>query len=51
MADTYPIATYPMPEPFSRALFEPVADWLKAKQLIDGTDYESMVAVDAMSSN
>jgi NitT/TauT family transport system substrate-binding protein len=51
MAAIYPIAVYPMPEPFSKALFDPVAKWLVAKQLISKTDYESMVAVDAMSSD
>ncbi|MEJ2056527.1 MAG: MetQ/NlpA family ABC transporter substrate-binding protein, partial [Desulfofustis sp.] len=48
MADTYPIATYPEPEPFSRTLYEPAAAWLAAKGLIDEIAYEDMVATDFM---
>lgn len=51
MAQTYPIATYPMPEPFSRSLFDPVADWLAAKQLVSGIEYEVIVATDFMTGD
>ncbi|MGI9535554.1 MAG: MetQ/NlpA family ABC transporter substrate-binding protein [Desulfocapsaceae bacterium] len=46
LADKYPIATYPSPEPFSRDLFEPAARWLAAKGLIGTIAYEDIVATD-----
>lgn len=48
LAEQYPIATYPAPEPFSRELYEPAAAWLAAKGLIGRIDYEDMVATDFM---
>jgi NitT/TauT family transport system substrate-binding protein len=48
LADQYPIATYPAPEPFSRGLYEPAAAWLAAKGLIGTVAYEDMVATDFM---
>jgi len=48
MADSYPIATYPEPEPFSRTLYEPAAAWLAGKGLIGSVAYEDMVATDFM---
>jgi len=49
LIDTYPIATYPEPEPFSRELFEPAAAWLAAKGLVGDIAYEDMVATDFMA--
>ncbi|MBT8345449.1 MAG: ABC transporter substrate-binding protein [Desulfofustis sp.] len=46
MTDSYPIAVYPAPEPFSRELFEPAAQWLAAKGLIEMIAYEDIVATD-----
>lgn len=48
MADTYPIPTYPEPEPLSRKLYEPAAAWLAAKGLIGAVAYEDMVSTDFM---
>ena len=46
LADNYPIAIYPSPEPFSRDLFEPAAGWLVSKGLIQTITYEDIVATD-----
>ncbi len=46
LADKYPIAVYPSPEPFSRDLFEPAASWLVDKGLIETITYEDIVATD-----
>jgi len=46
LADKYPIAIYPSPEPFSRDLFEPAAQWLATKELIEPITYEEIVATD-----
>lgn len=48
LAKTYPIPTYPLPTPFSAALYQPVIDWLAAKQLVSKVPYETMVATDFM---
>ena len=44
LAKTYPIPRYPLPAPFSAALYEPIIDWLAAKQLVARIPYETMVA-------
>jgi len=49
MADSYPIAVYPEPEPFSRELFEPAAQWLTGKGLIQAVRYEDIVATDFLA--
>ena len=49
MADSYPIAVYPEPEPFSRELFEPAAQWLTGKGLIQALRYEDIVATDFLA--
>jgi NitT/TauT family transport system substrate-binding protein len=49
MADNYPIAVYPAPEPFSRELFEPAAQWLAGKGLIQMIEYEDIVATDFLA--
>jgi NitT/TauT family transport system substrate-binding protein len=49
MADSYPIAVYPEPEPFSRELFDPAAQWLAAKGLIQAVRYEDIVATDFLA--
>jgi len=46
LADNYPIAVYPAPEPFSKDLFEPAASWLVDKGLIETITYEDIVATD-----
>ena len=46
LADSYPIAIYPAPEPFSRELYEPAARWLATKGLIGTISYEDIVATD-----
>lgn len=48
LAKTYPIPVFPLPTPFSQALFEPVMDWLAAKQLVTKIPYSTMVATDFM---
>lgn len=50
MANDYPIATYPMPAPFSKSLYDPVADWLAGNQLVDRIEYQAMVSSDFMIS-
>lgn len=49
LAKTYPIPTYPLPQPFSPSLYEPVIDWLSAKQLVAKIPYASMVSTDFMN--
>ena len=46
LADNYPIAVYPAPEPFSKDLFEPAASWLVDKGLIETITYDDIVATD-----
>ena len=46
LANSYPIAVYPAPEPFSRDLFEPAAQWLADKGLTATITYEDIVATD-----
>jgi NitT/TauT family transport system substrate-binding protein len=46
LAAHYPIPVYPLPAPFSRALYEPVMTWLTAKKLVPPLAYETMVATD-----
>lgn len=46
LAKSYPIPRYPLPAPFSAALYEPIIDWLAAKQLVARLPYETMVAGD-----
>jgi NitT/TauT family transport system substrate-binding protein len=48
LAPNYPIPQYPEPTPFSRALFEPVRDWLVLRQLTGSLSYEQMVVLDFM---
>ena len=49
LADKYPIAVYPAPEPFSKDLFEPAASWLVDKGLIETITYEDIVATDFLN--
>jgi NitT/TauT family transport system substrate-binding protein len=51
LAKTYPIPTYPLPTPFSAALYQPVIDWLSAKQLVSKIAYETMVSSDFMKGS
>jgi NitT/TauT family transport system substrate-binding protein len=46
LAKTYPIPIYPLPLPFSSAFYQPVSEWLAAKQLVGKLPYETMVATD-----
>lgn len=46
LAKTYPIPRYPLPAPFSATLYEPIINWLAAKQLVARLPYETMVASD-----
>jgi len=46
LATTYPIPKFPMPKPFSASLYEPVINWLTAKQLTAKLPYATMVATD-----
>ena len=48
LAKTYPIPVFPLPTPFSPALFEPIMHWLAAKQLVPKIPYSTMVATDFM---
>ncbi len=48
LAKDYPIPTYPLPKPFSKSLYQPIIDWLVAKQLVGKLDYKSIVATDFM---
>lgn len=50
LADKYPIAVYPPPEPFSKELYDPAAQWLADKQLVNKIAYEDIVATDFMST-
>ncbi len=49
LAKTYPIPVFPLPAPFSPALYEPVMTWLTAKQLVANIPYTTMVAIDFMN--
>lgn len=49
LAENYTIPTYPIPAPFSRSLYQPVIEWLTAKQLVGRLPYESIVAIDFMA--
>jgi NitT/TauT family transport system substrate-binding protein len=49
LAETYTIPAYPEPAPFSKALYDPVIDWLTAKNLVEAIPYETMVATDFMT--
>ena len=51
LAQSYPIPTYPLPEPFSESLYEPIITWLIKKQLVDEIPYEAMVATDFLQSS
>ena len=51
LAKTFPLPTYPMPAPFSASLYNPVIDWLAAKQLVAKLPYETMVATDFMNGH
>jgi len=51
LAASYPIPTYPLPAPFSRALYEPVIDWLAAKKLVGPLAYETMVDTDFLEGS
>jgi NitT/TauT family transport system substrate-binding protein len=46
LAQQYIIPRYPLPEPFSRELYEPVLQWLVQKKLVDALPYEVMVSTD-----
>ena len=48
LAEKYTIPAYPLPAPFSKTLYDPVIEWLTAKDLVDIIAYESMVADDYM---
>jgi NitT/TauT family transport system substrate-binding protein len=48
LAKNYPIPTYPLPAPFSEKLYQPIIEWLVAKQLVTRLSYESMVATGFM---
>lgn len=48
LADKYPIPSYPLPESFSKSFYDPIIDWLKAKQLTDDIPYTKMVDTDFM---
>lgn len=48
LAEKYTIPAYPLPAPFSKTLYDPVIEWLTAKNLVDTIAYESMVADDYM---
>ncbi len=49
LAETYSIPSYPLPAPFSKTLYDPVIEWLTAKNLVESVAYESMVADDFMA--
>ena len=49
LAEKYTIPTYPAPAPFPRSLYDPVIEWLTAKNLVEDVAYESMVATDFMA--
>jgi NitT/TauT family transport system substrate-binding protein len=49
LAENYPIPTYPLPAPFSKALYQPIIEWLVAKQLVTRLPYEAMVATEFIS--
>ena len=49
LAEKYIIPTYPDPAPFPRSLYDPVINWLTAKNLVDDVSYDSMVATDFMA--
>jgi len=46
LAKDYPIPHYPAPAPFPVSLYEPIVNWLTAKQLTPQLSYETMVAAD-----
>ena len=48
LAEKYPIPSYPLPEPFSKSLYDPISEWLKAKGLVSGIPYKKMVDTDFM---
>ena len=48
LAEKYTIPVYPLPAPFSKPLYDPIIEWLVAKNLVDPIAYESMVAEDSM---
>ncbi len=50
MAKTYAIPDFPMPAPFSPTLYQPVIDWLSAKNLTSKIPYAEMVATDFMDA-
>ncbi len=50
LAEKYTIPIYPLPAPFSKTLYEPVSEWLAAKQLVKKIDYEKMVSTDFMAA-
>lgn len=47
----YPIATYPLPRPFPRELYQPVMDWLSNRGLVEALPYETMVATDFLGDS
>ncbi len=51
LAKTYTIPTYPTPAPFSKSLYDPVIQWLMAKDLVQDIPYASMVATDFMAGS
>ena len=51
LAQSYPIPAYPLPEPFSESLYEPIITWLTKKQLVEDVPYEAMVAADFMDGS
>jgi NitT/TauT family transport system substrate-binding protein len=49
LAGTYAIPVFPMPVPFSPALYAPIINWLTEKELVAKIPYTSMVATDFMA--
>ena len=49
LAEKYTIPVYPLPAPFSKTLYDPIIEWLTAKNLVDSIAYGSMVADDYMA--
>ena len=48
LATTYKIPHFPLPAPFNQNLYQPIIEWLAAKQLVGKLSYKNMVAVDFM---
>lgn len=46
LAPTYPIPSYPIPQPFPQSLYTPVIDWLVEKGDVQPVPYQYMVSQD-----